>query len=84
MESLDARLDIETWRSHGRDIKMVEVAISNGKALSFTSTNSPDHFRMRSSTIAIALTAATLASAQLTYNITQALKPGNFAKYRCL
>ncbi|KAJ4405884.1 hypothetical protein N0V91_004993 [Didymella pomorum] len=39
---------------------------------------------MRFSTIAIALSAATLASAQLTFNITQALKPGNFAKYRCL
>ncbi|KAF1349258.1 hypothetical protein EJ07DRAFT_160036 [Lizonia empirigonia] len=39
---------------------------------------------MRLSALAIAFSAAALASAQLTFNITQALKPGNFAKYRCL
>lgn len=39
---------------------------------------------MRFSSIAIALSAASLASAQLTFNITQALQPGNFKKYRCL
>lgn len=39
---------------------------------------------MRLSAVAIALSVAALASAQLTFNITQALKPGNFAKYRCL
>ena len=41
-------------------------------------------FTMRFTTIAVALSAATIASAQLTFNVTQALKPGNFAKYRCL
>jgi len=39
---------------------------------------------MRFSSIAIAVSAASLASAQLTFNITQALQPGNFKKYRCL
>ncbi|KAF2127849.1 hypothetical protein P153DRAFT_295060 [Dothidotthia symphoricarpi CBS 119687] len=39
---------------------------------------------MRLSAIAVAFSAATLASAQLTYNLTQALQPGNFAKYHCL
>ncbi|KAF2621941.1 hypothetical protein BU25DRAFT_219171 [Macroventuria anomochaeta] len=34
---------------------------------------------MRLSAIAVALSAATLASAELTFNITQALQPGNFA-----
>ncbi|XPS95476.1 hypothetical protein M3J09_004766 [Ascochyta lentis] len=39
---------------------------------------------MRLSILALALTTTSLATAQLTYNLTQALKPGNFAKYRCL
>lgn len=39
---------------------------------------------MRLSVLALAISAASFASAQLTFNITQALKPGNFAKYRCL
>lgn len=65
------------------------VLYSQAKALIITSTQLHSiainiHFTMRFSTIAIALSAATLASAQLTFNITQALKPGNFAKYRCL
>lgn len=43
-----------------------------------------NYSKMRLSAVAIALSVAALASAQLTFNITQALKPGNFAKYRCL
>ncbi|KAH6621731.1 hypothetical protein C7974DRAFT_314852 [Boeremia exigua] len=34
--------------------------------------------------ILVVLSAASLATAQLTYNLTQALAPGNFKKYRCL
>ena len=62
---------------------------SQSRVLNITSTlprslTIGNHSTMRFFTIAVSLSAATLASAQLTYNITQALQPGNFAKYRCL
>jgi hypothetical protein len=39
---------------------------------------------MRFTSIATVLSVTAVASAQLTYNVTQAYAKGNFAKYRCL